>query len=63
MHTTSVIIVTKEKFALSNQVISLDPVVPCSHEEADKRIFVHARHAVMEGSETVMIKANDKMLL
>ena len=59
MHTTSVIIVTKEKFALSNQVISLDPVVPCSHEEADTRIFVHAWHAVMEGSETLMIKAND----
>ena len=34
-------------------------MVPCSHEEVDTRIFVHARHAVMEGSETVMIKAND----
>ena len=34
-------------------------MVPCSHEEADTHIFVHAWHAVMEGSETLMIKAND----
>ena len=59
IHTRNVIIVTKEEFALSNQMISLDHVAPCSHEEADTRIFVHARHAVMEGNQTLMIKAND----
>ena len=31
-------------------------MAPCSHKEADTRIFVHARHAVMQ---TLMIKAND----
>lgn len=40
-------------------MISLDQVAPCSHEEADTRIFVHARHALMEGNQTLMIKAND----
>ena len=40
-------------------MISLDHVAPCSHEESDTRIFVHARHAVMEGNQTIMIEAND----
>ena len=59
MHTVNVVIVTKEELALSTQVINLDHVAPCSHEEADTRIFVHAKHAVMEGNQTLMIKAND----
>ncbi len=34
-------------------------MAPCSHEEADTRMFVHAKQAVMEGYQTLMIKAND----
>ena len=59
MHTMNVVVVTMEKLALSTQVINLNHVAPCSHEEADTRIFVHAKHAVMEGNQTLMIKAND----
>ena len=59
MHTMNVDIVTKEEQALSTQVINLDHLVPCSHEEADTRIFVHAKHAVMEGNQTLMVKANN----
>ena len=38
---------------------SLDAVAPCSHEEADTRVFVHARDATSKGSKSITIKAND----
>ncbi len=59
MHSMNVVVVTKEELALSTQVINLDNVAACSHEEADTRMFVHAKQAVMEGYQTLMIKAND----
>ena len=59
MHTNNVVIVTKKELALSTQVINLDHLAPCSHEEADSHIFVHTKHAVMEGNQTLMIKTND----
>ena len=36
---------------------------PCSHEEADTRIFVHARHAAHEGSKSLLVKASDTDIL
>ena len=45
--------------AVSNQMISLQNVAPCTHEEADTRIFVHAKHAVMLGIKLLLVKAND----
>ena len=52
------VIVTKQEDAVSNHTISLDEMAPCSHEEADTRIFVHARHATAEGSKVLVVKAN-----
>ncbi len=49
IHSMNVVVVTKEELALSTQVINLDDVAPCSHEEADTCMFVHAKQAVMEG--------------
>ena len=46
---TGMVIVTKEENVLSNHTISLEGVSPCSHEESDTCIFVHARHATQEG--------------
>ena len=43
--------VTKEEDVCCNRVIALDDLAPCTHEEADSRIFVHARHAAMNGSK------------
>ena len=37
--------------------------MPCNHEEADTRIFVHIKHAVVEGITSVMIKADDTDVL
>jgi len=52
------VIDTKEDDAVSTQMINMEELVPCSHEEVDTRIFVHARRAVRHGS-TIMIKASD----
>lgn len=57
--TANIVIVTKGEDAVSNQAAELDAVAPCSHEEADTRIFLHARHAVYEGHKSLMIDAND----
>ncbi|KAJ8333969.1 hypothetical protein SKAU_G00412880 [Synaphobranchus kaupii] len=63
MSATNIIIVTKEEDAASNHLISLAKMAPCSHEEADTRIFVHARQAVEEGCKSILIKANDTDVL
>ena len=34
-------------------------MAPCSHEEADTRVLVHARDATSQGSKSITIKAND----
>eukprot|EP00745_Piridium_sociabile_P026562 TRINITY_DN4240_c0_g2_i9.p1 TRINITY_DN4240_c0_g2~~TRINITY_DN4240_c0_g2_i9.p1 ORF type:complete len:1084 (-),score=281.98 TRINITY_DN4240_c0_g2_i9:490-3741(-) len=63
MATPNVVIVTKEEDAVSNHTINLDEVAPCSHEEADTRIFVHARHAAEVGSKVLIVKASDTDVL
>lgn len=61
--TTSTLIVTKGEDAISNTRKPLDTVSPCCHEEADTRIFVHCRDATTDGSESLIIKANDTDIL
>ena len=39
---------------------SLEAVSPGLHEEADTRIFVHARDTAIEWSKALVTKANDK---
>lgn len=63
MSTPSMIIVTKEDDIASNCRVSTDRLAPCSHEEADTRIFLHARNAAEEGSKVLMVKANDTDVL
>ena len=57
--TANKVIVTKGDHAVSNQTANLDGVNPCSHEEADTPIFLHAPDAVNEGDKSMMINAND----
>ena len=54
------VIVTKEENALSNHTISLEGGSPCSHDEADTRICVHA---AQEGSKSLLVKASDTDIL
>ena len=44
---------------MSNQHISLEGIAPCNHEEADSRLYLHARHAVAQGNTSLIIKASD----
>ena len=48
---------------MSNQVISLEGMAPCNHEEADSRLFLHARHAVGKGRTSLIFKASDTDIL
>lgn len=57
--TTSTVVVTKGEDAVNNKKMPLDAVAPCCHEEADTRIFVHAKDAILGGSKSLIIKAND----
>ena len=59
----TVVIVTREEGAVSNQLISLEGIAPCYHEEADSRLFLHARHAVEQGHTSLIIKASDTDVL
>ena len=53
---TNLVIITKVPLAITNvKSNSLDDVSPCSHEEADTRLFVHARDAVLSGSRSPVI--------
>ncbi|KAJ8340119.1 hypothetical protein SKAU_G00347520 [Synaphobranchus kaupii] len=63
MTVPNMVVVTKGPDVLSTSETSLDSLDKCFHEEADTRIFVHARHATEEGSKTIMIKANDTDIL
>ena len=61
---TNLVIATKGPLAITNSITkSLDAISPCSHEEADTRLFVHARDAVLNGSQSLIIKANDTDVL
>ena len=35
------------------------PMAPCNHEEADIRIFVHAKHASVNGMKKILIRTAD----
>ena len=59
----NLVIVTREEGAVSNHVASLEGLAPCNHEEADSRIFVHARHAVADGHTSLIVKASDTDVL
>ena len=63
IQTASTVIVTKGRDALSNTSKPLDAISLCTHEEADCRISVHVRDAVMDGAHSIIIRANDTDVL
>ena len=44
---------------LSSTQRDVDYLVPCSHEEADTRLIVHAHDATLSGHRRILIKSND----
>ena len=63
LSTTNVVYVTKEESVVCNKPVNFEAPSKCNHEEADTRLFVHARHAAAEGRKSIMIKANDTYVL
>ena len=53
------IIVTKGENVVSNMTINTEGLSPCTHEEADTRLFIHAKDAASEGCKNVIIKSTD----
>ena len=52
------VILGSENVVASNEV-DLSSVAPCNHEEADRRIFLHVRHAAECGHRKVVVSAVD----
>ena len=63
MSAGNTVIVTKGSAVLSTQEADLEGLQNCTHEEADSRIFVHARYASVHGSRSITIKAYDTDIL
>jgi hypothetical protein len=42
-----------------NKAIDTDFIAPCTHEEADTRMFLHAKHAAIGGSKSINIVSSD----
>lgn len=59
MNTDATIVVTKEDNVVSNKAIDTDFIAPCTHEEADTRMFLHAKHAAIGGSKSINIVSSD----
>ena len=62
MTTSNAVLVTREENVLTSANytnFSLEELAPCTHEEADTRIFLHAWHAAKEGYKSVLVDAND----
>ena len=63
VQTSSTVIVTKGEDVISNSRKPLGDISLCSHEEADTQIFLHAKNTTVDGSKTLIIKANDTDVL
>lgn len=57
--TEATIVVTKEEKVVSNRALDTEFVSPCNHEEADTRLFLHAKHAALGGSRSINIVSSD----
>ena len=55
MNTDAIIVVTKEENVDSNKVLDTDFIAPCTHQEADTRMFLHA----IGGSKSINIVSSD----
>jgi hypothetical protein len=47
--------VTQGENVLCNKNIDLSGICPCNHEEADTRLFVHVKHAAIQGLKTSLV--------
>ena len=53
------VLTTQREYVLSTQELDIDFLQPCDHEEADTRVFLHLKHAVLQGHKVVFIRTVD----
>ena len=53
------VISTADVEVISSSTIDKVGLAPCNHEEADNRIFVHARHASLNGMKKILTRTVD----
>ena len=54
-----IVLSTYGEMVVSTSNVDESMLVPCTHEEADTRIFLHVKNASMSGNNTVMIRTVD----
>ena len=55
------IVASKGENVVSNMAINMEVLSPCTHKEADTRLFIHAKDAASEGCKNVIIRALTQM--
>ena len=55
----NIIVAIKGENVVSNMAINMEGLSPCTHEEADMRLFIYAKDATSEGCKNVIIKSTD----
>lgn len=53
------VLVTLGSDVLTNHQMNMDDIRPCSHEEADARLLLHAKHAAQNGATKIAIRSVD----
>ena len=57
------VIITYEEHVYCSEKVDLRPLAPCTHEEADTRMLLHAANGSGEGCKKIMIKTVDTDVL
>ena len=53
------IVATKGENVAIYMAINMEGLSPCTHKEADTRLFIHAKDAASEGCKNVIVKSTD----
>ena len=59
IETNGKVFVTHGENVLTNTNLEDTQLLPCNHEEADTRMFVHIQHAVMNGCKDIVMYSTD----
>jgi hypothetical protein len=63
INTDATSVVTKEENVVSNKAMDSDFIAPCTREEADTHMFLHAKHAAIGGSKSINIVSSDTYVI
>ena len=52
-------VTTKQEYVLSTKELDVGSISPSDHEEADTRLLLHLKHAILRGHEKAYIRTVD----